>query len=73
MCVHAYLLSCVCLFVIPSSVVHQAFPFMGFPRQGYCGVVISFSRYLPNPGTEPTSSTLEGCFFTTELGSTLAT
>ena len=30
-------------------------------------VVISFSRDHPNPGIEPTSSTMAGCFFTTEL------
>ena len=41
---------------------------MGFPRQVYWSDTISFSRDLPDSGTEPTSSVfpaLAGGFFTT--------
>ena len=52
----------------PWTVAHQAPLSMGFPRQVYWSDTISFSRDLPDSGTEPTSSVfpaLAGGFFTT--------
>ena len=66
-CLHAQSLNHVQLFTIPWTVAHQTPLSMGFPRQEY------WSRLpfpppgdLPDPGTEPTSPTLAGGFFTTE-------
>ena len=64
---HAQLLSCVQLFVIPWAVVHQAPLSMGFFRQEYwSGVPFPPPGDLPDPGIEPTSAVLAGGFFTTE-------
>ena len=51
-------------FVIPSNVARQASLSMGFLRQEYWNE-LSFPSpgYLPDPGIEPTSSSLAGGFF----------
>ena len=54
-------------FATPWSVVHQAPPLMGFPRQEYqSGLPFLTSGDLPSPGIEPRSPVLAGRFFTTE-------
>ena len=61
------LLSCVQLFLIPWTVVHQAPPSMGFPRQEYCnGLSFPSPGDLPNPGIKSESPALVGRFFITE-------
>ena len=53
-------LSCVQLFVIPWTVVCQAPPSMGFPRQEYWSVLpFPSPGDLPDPGIEPRSPTLQ--------------
>ena len=65
---HAQLLSCVQLFVIPCVVVHQAPLSMGFFRQEYwSGLPFPPPGDLPNPGIEPISAVLADEFFTTAL------
>ena len=62
------LLSHVQLFVTASTVAYQALLSMGFPRQEYwSGLPFPSPRDLPDPGTEATSSTLTGKFFTINL------
>ena len=62
------MLGCVQLLATPWTVAHQAPLFMGFPRQDYwSGLLTPPPEDLPNPRTEPTSSTspaLTGGFFT---------
>ena len=61
------LLSCVQLFLIPWTVVHQAPPSMGFPRQEYSnGLSFPSPGDLPNPGIKSESPALVGRFFITE-------
>ena len=58
--------SCLTL-TIPWTVAHRAPLSMGFPRQEYwSGLPFPSPGDLPNPGTELTSPTLAGGFFTTE-------
>ena len=60
-------LSCVGLFCDPRTVVDQAPLSMGFSKQEYwSGLPFPSPGDLPDPGTEPTSPTLAGGFFTTE-------
>ena len=60
-------LSCVHLFVTPWTMDHQAPLCMEFSRQEYWSVwPFPSPGDLPSPGTEPTSPTLAGRFFTTE-------
>ena len=65
----AQLLSCVWLFVVPWTVVHQALLRMEFFRQAYrSGVPFLPLRDLPSSGTEPAtlaSPELTGGFFAT--------
>ena len=54
------LLSRVWLFATPWTVAHQAPPSMGFSRQEYwSGLPFLSPGYLPNPGIEPRSPTLQ--------------
>ena len=51
----------------PWTLSHQAPLSMGFPRQEYwSGLPFPSPGDLPDPGIEPTSSSLAGRFFTTE-------
>ena len=63
------MLRCVCLFVTPWTVVHQAPLSVGFPRQEYwSGLPFPSPGNLPIPGIEPmalASPALAGGFFTT--------
>ena len=53
-------LSHVRLFATPWTLAYQAPPSMGFSRQEYwSGVLFPSARYLPNPGIEPGSLTLQ--------------
>ena len=53
-------LSRVRLFAIPSTVVYQASPFMGFSRQEYwSGLPFPFPGDLPDLGIEPRSPALQ--------------
>ena len=57
---HVKSLSHVRLFVTPWTVAHQAPPSMEFSRQEYwSGLPFPSSGYLPNPGIEPGSPTLQ--------------
>ena len=61
-------LNCVQLFATPWTVAHQASLSVGFFRQEYrSGLLFPSLGDLPDPGIEPTSPTLAGGFFTTEL------
>ena len=63
----AQLLSCVQLLATIWTVAHQVLPSVGFQRQEYwSGLLFPTPGDLPNPGTEPGSSALEGRFFTTD-------
>ena len=54
-------------FVTLWTIAHQAFLFMGFPRQEYwCQLPFPSPGDLPNTGIEPASPVLTGGFFTTE-------
>ena len=54
-------------FVTSWTVVHQAPPSMGFPRQEYWrGLPFPSPGVLPDPGIESMSPALAGRFFTTE-------
>ena len=55
-----------CLFATPCTISHQAPLSIGFPRQDYWRIAISFSRASPDPQLEPTSPELAGRFCTTE-------
>ena len=58
------MLSHIQLFATPQTVVHQAPPTMGFPRQEYwSGLPFSPSEDIPDPGTEPISLTLQGILY----------
>ena len=58
--------SCVQLFVILWSVVHQAPLSIGFSRKEYwSGLPLSTQGHLPNPGIESVSLASAGGFFTT--------
>ena len=49
----------------PGTVAHQDPLSLGFPRQGYWGMLAFPSPgALPDPGVEPMSSSLAGGFFT---------
>ena len=53
-------LSRVQLLVTPGTAAHQAPPSMGFSRQEYwIGVPFPSPGYVPNPGIEPRSPTLQ--------------
>ena len=53
-------LSRVRLFATPWTVAYHASPSMGFSRQGYwSGLPFPSPGYLPNPGIEPGSPTLQ--------------
>ena len=53
-------LSCVQLFATPWTVAHQAPPSMEFSRQQYwSGLPFPSPGYLPDPGIEPRSPTLQ--------------
>ena len=53
-------LSCVRLFTTPWTIAYQVPPSMGFSRQGYwSGLPFPSPEDLPNPETEPRSSTLQ--------------
>ena len=53
-------LSCVQLFATPQTVVYQAPPSMGFPRQEYwSGFPFPSPGDLPDPGIEPGSPALQ--------------
>ena len=59
------LLSCVWLFVIPSTVAYQVPPSMEFSRQEYwSGLPFPFPGDLPDPGIEPGSPALQADAFT---------
>ena len=59
-------LSCVQLFVTPSTVAHQAPLSMVFSGQGYwSGLPFPIPEDLPDPGIKPASPTLAGGFFMT--------
>ena len=61
------LLSCARLFVTPWTVAHQAPPSMGFSRQVHqSGLPFPSPGYLPDPGIEPRSSTLQADALTSE-------
>ena len=63
---HAWVLSCVWLFVTPRTVAHQVAMSMGFPRQKYwSGLPFPSPGDSPNSRIEPTFPA--GRFFTTEL------
>ena len=60
-CVCVQLLSCVCHFVTPGTVAHQAPLSMKFSKQEYwSGCHFLFQMDLPNPGIEPGSPALVG-------------
>ena len=60
-------LSCVRPFVTPWTVAYQASPSMGFSIQEYeRGLPFPSPGYLPNPGIEPRSPTLEADTLTFE-------
>ena len=64
---HAYMLSCVWLFVTPQTVAHQDPPSLGFSRQEYwSGLQLPTLGDLPDSGIKPASPALAGRFFTTE-------
>ena len=66
-CDHMKSLSRVRLFATPWTVTYQAPLSMGFYRQRYwSGLPFTSPGYLPDPGMEPTFSTLASGFFTTE-------
>ena len=53
------MLSCVCLFVTPKTVAHQALLSMGFSRKEYwSGWTFPSPGELPDPQTEPMPPTL---------------
>ena len=59
-------LSCVRLFVTPSTVAHQAPLSVVFSGQGYwSGLPFPTPEDLPDPGNKPASPTLAGGFFMT--------
>ena len=61
------MLSCVQLFLTPSTVALQAPLFMGFPRQEYwSGLPFPPPGDIPNPEITPSSPALAGGFFTSE-------
>ena len=65
---YAQLLSCVCWFVTPWTVAHQASLSMGFLRQEYwSGLLFLSPGDLPDPGIKPGSLILAERIFTTEL------
>ena len=66
-------LSCVQLFATPWTVAHQAPPSMEFSRQQYwSGLPFPSPGYLPDPGIEPRSPTLQADTLLSEpLGNTL--
>ena len=60
-------LSCVRLFATLWTVGYQPSPSMGFSRQDYWnGLPFPSPRYLPKPGIEPSSPTLEADALTSE-------
>ena len=67
---HAESLSCVCVFVTPWTITHQATLSMELSRQEYWnGLPLPPPRDLPDPGIKPVSpasSAFAGKFFTTE-------
>ena len=66
--IHTYMLSCEGLSVTPCTIAHQVPWSMGFPRQEqWSRQPFPSPRDLLGPGIEPTSPTLAGRFFTTEL------
>ena len=67
MCVRAHSLSCIQLFMTPSTVDCQAPLSMRFFRQEYwSGLPFPPPGDLLNPGIEPLSAALAGKFFTKE-------
>ena len=57
-------LSCVCLFAIPWTEVHQPALSMECSRQEYwTGSPFHSSRYLPNPGIKPEAPALQADSF----------
>ena len=69
---HVQLLSHVQPYVTPRTVALQAPLSSGLPRKDHwSGLPFPHLEDLPNPGTEPSSPSLAGRFFTTEpLGKT---
>ena len=67
-------LSCVQLFATPWTVAHQALPSMEFSRQQYwSGLPFPSPGYLPDPGIEPRSPTLQADSLSSEPPENLVT
>ena len=66
LCTVVQSLSCVLLSATSWTATYQAPLSMRLPRHGKSGLPFPSPEDLPDPGTEPTSPTLAGGFFTTE-------